>query len=200
MPACKQWALRSWSRASFLCVTELYGLIWMRVVNLNSPCGKFGTTKDITFNFIGWAYVATVRQEDAASLEGMQITHRQRPLLEQAFHFHTVQRSSIVFIQKKPSPYTLAIFSGREKLRWKTCHRFTGLCNHPKIRVPHLSLKLCPFHFPLAFVRHVNPSRVPPLDNSIFTTKLRAIKGRLRCNSEPGALVCAPSSSYLIHL
>ena len=51
-----------------------------------------------------------------------------------------------------------------------------------------------------AFCLGTNPSRALPLDNAIITTKLRAIKYRLRCNSEPGALVCAPSWSYLIHL
>lgn len=39
------------------------------------------------------------------------------------------------------------------------------------------------------FVLSTNPSTALPLDNSIIKTKLGAIKCRLRCNSESGALV-----------
>lgn len=66
--------------------------------------------------------------------------------------------------------------------------------------VPHGRRRPCPFHFPCPVALRANPSAALPLDNSIIKTKLGAIKRRLRCNSESGALVCAPSRSYLIHL
>lgn len=173
----------------------------------------FKKTQCITVSFSSWLYTIWLRQEDPASLDNCWKSCK---LLTKAsyktsvsfqcciMHFYSVQS------KKKNSFYILGIFHCWKQLScnerdlcetkvknhvtsWPTCVSSFSSENPTSVTAP------LPVPFPPPFVLHTNPSRVHPLDNAIITTKLRAIKCRLCCNSEPGALVCTPSWRYLIH-